>query len=184
MLVPEINLTPQLEARIARALGGPGGALWRPSAQRPVRRRAPAGLGPRIARRGAHCAGHAHGGAGVAAERTGADRSRRGTRPFLQTAGRAALFRARPGGVARHAAATFPWCSGSATPSLETWQHAVRGRYRSLTLPSWARSSALPTVRLVDMTRGSSRSTASSAAHCSRRSRLRHGARASSPCCS
>lgn len=47
----------------------------------------------------------------------------------------------------------IPVVLGSATPSLETWQHAERGRYLRLTLPGRARSSALPTMRLVDTRR-------------------------------
>ncbi|KAG1382192.1 hypothetical protein G6F59_017866 [Rhizopus arrhizus] len=38
----------------------------------------------------------------------------------------------------------IPVVLGSATPSLETWQHAERGRYLRLTLPGRARSSSLP----------------------------------------
>jgi primosomal protein N' (replication factor Y) len=40
---------------------------------------------------------------------------------------------------------------GSATPSLETWQAAQRGKYRRLELPSRIGEGALPAVRLVDM---------------------------------
>ncbi|HEY4068737.1 MAG TPA: primosomal protein N' [Burkholderiaceae bacterium] len=40
---------------------------------------------------------------------------------------------------------------GSATPSLETWQRANEGRYRRLTLPARVGGGALPAVRLVDM---------------------------------
>lgn len=47
----------------------------------------------------------------------------------------------------------IPVVLGSATPSLETWQHAERGRYLRLTLPGRARSSTLPSVRLVDTRR-------------------------------
>ncbi|NMK47244.1 primosomal protein N' [Achromobacter sp. Bel] len=47
----------------------------------------------------------------------------------------------------------IPVVLGSATPSLETWQHAERGRYLRLTLPGRARSSSLPSMRLVDTRR-------------------------------
>ncbi|MGE8677629.1 primosomal protein N' [Achromobacter marplatensis] len=47
----------------------------------------------------------------------------------------------------------IPVVLGSATPSLETWQHAERGRYLRLTLPARARSSSLPSMRLVDTRR-------------------------------
>jgi primosomal protein N' (replication factor Y) len=41
---------------------------------------------------------------------------------------------------------------GSATPSLETWQRAEQGRYQRLTLAQRVGGGVLPTVRLVDMT--------------------------------
>ncbi len=47
----------------------------------------------------------------------------------------------------------IPVVLGSATPSLETWQHAERGRYLRLTLPGRARSSTLPSMRLIDTRR-------------------------------
>ncbi|HWI10571.1 MAG TPA: primosomal protein N' [Burkholderiaceae bacterium] len=40
---------------------------------------------------------------------------------------------------------------GSATPSLESWQRAAEGRYTRLALPSRIGGGALPAVRLVDM---------------------------------
>ncbi|MDR1423610.1 MAG: primosomal protein N' [Azoarcus sp.] len=42
---------------------------------------------------------------------------------------------------------------GSATPALESWRHAQDGRYRLLTLPARARAAALPTVKTVDTRR-------------------------------
>jgi primosomal protein N' (replication factor Y) len=47
----------------------------------------------------------------------------------------------------------IPVVLGSATPSLETWQHAERGRYLRLTLPGRARASSLPSMRLIDTRR-------------------------------
>jgi primosomal protein N' (replication factor Y) len=47
----------------------------------------------------------------------------------------------------------IPVLLGSATPSLETWQQAQRGRYLRLTLSARAKSSRLPAVRLVDTRR-------------------------------
>ena len=41
---------------------------------------------------------------------------------------------------------------GSATPSLESWQASERGRYRRLAMPSRIGEARLPAVRLVDMT--------------------------------
>ena len=48
----------------------------------------------------------------------------------------------------------IPVVLGSATPSLETWQHRLSGRYRYLEMPERAVSQAvLPKVRLIDMER-------------------------------
>ncbi len=48
----------------------------------------------------------------------------------------------------------IPVVLGSATPSLETWHHAESGRYRKLALPDRAVADArLPRVRLVDTSR-------------------------------
>ena len=48
----------------------------------------------------------------------------------------------------------IPIVLGSATPSLETWQHAQSGRYRKLELRVRAVANAvLPTVKLIDMER-------------------------------
>ncbi|CAM3389506.1 primosomal protein N' [Bordetella sputigena] len=47
----------------------------------------------------------------------------------------------------------IPVLLGSATPSLETWQQAERGRYLRLTLSARAKASELPKVRLVDTRR-------------------------------
>ncbi len=44
-----------------------------------------------------------------------------------------------------------PVLLGSATPSLETWQRASQGQYLRLALPSRVGGGALPQVRLVDM---------------------------------
>ena len=53
-----------------------------------------------------------------------------------------AIFRARQCNV--------PIVLGSATPSLESYHHAVRGRYRLLSLNRRAVAEAMPTVRVVD----------------------------------
>ncbi|HTK00132.1 MAG TPA: primosomal protein N' [Bordetella sp.] len=47
----------------------------------------------------------------------------------------------------------IPVLLGSATPSLETWQQAERGRYLRLTLSARAKASQLPAIRLVDTRR-------------------------------
>ncbi|NLC37592.1 MAG: primosomal protein N' [Alcaligenaceae bacterium] len=46
-----------------------------------------------------------------------------------------------------------PVVLGSATPSLESWNHARQGRYACVTLAHRAREVALPTVRMVDTRR-------------------------------
>lgn len=46
-----------------------------------------------------------------------------------------------------------PVVLGSATPSLESWNHALHGRYASVTLAKRAREVALPVVRMVDTRR-------------------------------
>lgn len=46
----------------------------------------------------------------------------------------------------------IPVVLGSATPSLESWQHAKTGRYKKLSLPERAVTSAvMPTIRLIDL---------------------------------
>ncbi len=48
----------------------------------------------------------------------------------------------------------IPVVLGSATPSLESWQHALSGRYRKLVMTQRAvRAAVLPTVRLIDLER-------------------------------
>ncbi|NYT36289.1 primosomal protein N' [Allopusillimonas soli] len=56
-----------------------------------------------------------------------------------------AIWRARDLGV--------PVVLGSATPSLETWRHAESGHYQRYTLPDRARAAQMPRVRLVDTRR-------------------------------
>ncbi|MBI2312858.1 MAG: primosomal protein N' [Betaproteobacteria bacterium] len=59
-------------------------------------------------------------------------------------------YSARDVAVARAKQAGIPIVLGSATPSLETLYNARSGRYRLLTLPDRAGTSSLPEVRLVD----------------------------------
>ena len=47
----------------------------------------------------------------------------------------------------------IPVVLGSATPSLETWRHALDGDYRLLSLPERAQAQPLPEIRLVDTRR-------------------------------
>ena len=146
VLVPEINLTPQLEARFAQRFAGRR-IVSLHSALTPAQRlRHLAGGAPGRRRPGAR---HPPGGVRAAAAAR-AHRRRRGARPFVQAAGRRALFGARPGGLSgRHEA--VPVVLGSATPSLESWHRALHGRYRLLSLPQRIGEGALPRVRLVDM---------------------------------
>lgn len=46
-----------------------------------------------------------------------------------------------------------PVVLGSATPSLESWNHASQGRYRSVSLTRRARDVAMPDIRMVDTRR-------------------------------
>ncbi|MFZ5482939.1 MAG: primosomal protein N' [Pseudomonadota bacterium] len=60
-------------------------------------------------------------------------------------------YHARDVAVWRARAAGIPILLGSATPALETWANARRGRYRLLTLDARAHAEAdLPEVRLID----------------------------------
>ena len=48
----------------------------------------------------------------------------------------------------------IPVVLGSATPSLESWQHVLSGRYVKLELPERAvKDAVLPAIRLIDATR-------------------------------
>ena len=61
-------------------------------------------------------------------------------------------YSARDLGVWRARQLNVPVVLGSATPSLETWQHANSGRYTKLMLPERAIDSAvLPKIQLIDL---------------------------------
>ena len=60
-------------------------------------------------------------------------------------------YHARDVAVKRAAMQGVPVVLGSATPSLETWGNARRGRYTLLELPTRARGVGLPEMRLVDL---------------------------------
>lgn len=63
-------------------------------------------------------------------------------------------YSARDLAVWRARQLAIPIVLGSATPSLETWHHAQSGRYRKLELRERAiQDAVLPTVRLIDMER-------------------------------
>ncbi|MEP6503123.1 MAG: primosomal protein N', partial [Betaproteobacteria bacterium] len=146
ILVPEINLTPQLEQRFAARF--PGRRLVSlHSALTPAQRlqhwlsahlgEADLVLGTRLAifaslpRLGLIVVDEEH------------DPS------YKQQDG--ARYSARDLAVYRGHLARVPVLLGSATPSLETWSHAQTGRYKQVTLADRVGRGALPTVRLLDM---------------------------------
>jgi primosomal protein N' (replication factor Y) len=152
LMVPEINLTPQLEgalrARFEPLIGADGLAVlhsglaegerveaWA-SAQRG---RARLLLGTRMA----IFAPMPELGLIVVDEEH--DASYKQQEGLRYSARDLAVWRAHDLGV--------PVVLGSATPSLESWHHAERGRYLKLTLPNRTRAGELPTVRLVNTRR-------------------------------
>lgn len=64
-----------------------------------------------------------------------------------------ARYSARDLAVYRGKQEKVPVLLGSATPSLETWQRAQQGRYALLSMPQRVGGASWPEVRLVDMTR-------------------------------
>jgi primosomal protein N' (replication factor Y) len=146
VLVPEINLTPQLEARFAARF--PGRLLVSlHSGLTPAQRlrhwlqahlgRADLVLGTRLAvfasmpRLGLIVVDEEH------------DPS------FKQQEG--ARYSARDLAVWRGHRQRVPVVLGSATPSLESWQRALEGRYHRVAMPSRIGGGAMPTVRVLDM---------------------------------
>ncbi|MGN6829673.1 primosomal protein N' [Paucibacter sp. M5-1] len=146
VLVPEINLTPQLEARFAERFAGRV-IVSLHSALTPAQRlrnwlaahlgQAELVLGTRLAvfasmpRLGLIAVDEEH------------DPS------YKQQDG--ARYSARDLAVYRARLEKVPVILGSATPSLESWQHANSGRYQRLALPERIGGGALPRVRLFDM---------------------------------
>jgi primosomal protein N' (replication factor Y) len=146
LLVPEINLTPQLEARFAERFAGHR-LVSLHSALTPAQRlrhwllahlgQADLVLGTRLAvfasmpRLGLIVVDEEH------------DPS------FKQQEG--ARYSARDLAVYRGRLESRPVLLGSATPSLESWQRAEQGRYRRLTLSQRIGGGALPAVKVLDM---------------------------------
>ena len=146
VLVPEINLTPQLAGQFARRF--PGARVVTLTSAAAANERA----------------------AGWLAAQSGAARIVLGTRlavfaPFARLGlvvvdeehdaslkqQEGLRYSARDLAVYRAHAARVPVVLGSATPSLESYSHARAGRYRLLELPERAHAGArLPDVRLVD----------------------------------
>ena len=148
VLVPEINLTPQLEARFAARF--PGQVLVSlHSALTPAQRLrhwllahlgcADLVLGTRLA---VFASMPRLGLIVVDEEHDPSFKQQEGAR---YSARDLAVWRARQAGV--------PVILGSATPALETWANVQEGRYRRLVLAERIGSGAMPKVKLVDMGR-------------------------------
>jgi len=152
LLVPEINLTPQLEgalrARLESVLGAEGLAVMHSGLSdgerlqawvRAQRGQARMLLGTRMA----IFAPLSELGLIIIDEEH--DASYKQQDGLRYSARDLAVWRARD--------LDIPVVLGSATPSLESWHHALRGHYLRLGLPGRARASSLPTVRLIDTRR-------------------------------
>ena len=146
VLVPEINLTPQLEARFAERFGGRR-LVSLHSALTPAQRlrhwllahlgQAELVLGTRLA---VFASMPRLGLIVVDEEHDPSFKQQEGAR---YSARDLAVYRGRVEGV--------PVLLGSATPSLESWSHAEQGRYRRLRLTQRIGGGALPAVRVLDM---------------------------------
>jgi primosomal protein N' (replication factor Y) (superfamily II helicase) len=146
VLVPEINLTPQLEARFAERFAGRQIVSLHSGltpAQR-LRHWLAAHLGLADLVLGTRLAVFASmprlGLIVIDEEHDPSYKSQEGAR-----------YSARDLAVYRGKLEAAPVLLGSATPSLESWQRANEGRYVRLGLPSRIGGGALPAVRLVDM---------------------------------
>jgi primosomal protein N' (replication factor Y) len=146
VLVPEINLTPQLESRFAERFAGRC-IVSQHSALTPAQRLrhwlaahlglADLVLGTRLA---VFASMPRLGVVVVDEEHDPSYKQQEGAR---YSARDLAVYRGKREGV--------PVLLGSATPSLESWQRANSGRYQRLALPSRIGGGVLPKVRLVDM---------------------------------
>src|SRR5256885_6597672 len=146
VLVPEINLTPQLEARFAeRFAGRPIVSLHsRPTPAQRLRHWLAAHLGLADLVLGTRLAVFASmprlGLIVVDEEHDPSYKQQEGAR-----------YSARDLAVYRGKLENAPVLLGSATPSLESWQRANEGRYHRLGLPARIGGGTLPRVRLLDM---------------------------------
>ena len=149
ILVPEINLTPQLESNVRTRFPGLAVATLHSGLSEGERTsswlaahlgRARIVLGTRLA----VLASLPHLKLIVIDEEH--DPSYKQQEGLRYSARDLAVWRARQLGI--------PIVLGSATPSLETWQHTQTGRYRRLELRERAvRDAVLPQIRLIDMER-------------------------------
>lgn len=146
VLVPEINLTPQLLARFAERFGAGAVAAMHSGMTPPQRLRAwlAAHLGQARIVLGTRMAVFASLPrlrlVVVDEEHDPSYKQQEGAR---YSARDLAVYRARLEGAVA--------LLGSATPSLESWQASEKGRYRRLEMPVRVGAGALPAVRLVDM---------------------------------
>jgi primosomal protein N' (replication factor Y) len=146
VLVPEINLTPQLEARFAERFP----QHWIVSLH--------SGLTP-VQRLRAWLAAHTGRAAIVLGTRMAVFASMPWLRLIVVDEEHDPSYKAQDG--ARHSARDLAvWRAqhegicvllGSATPSLESWAHAQAGRYQLLSLRQRVAAAPLPQVRLLDM---------------------------------
>ena len=145
VLVPEIALTPQAVARFRARFAVPLAVLHSAlsDAERlAMWRAARAGLAPVvIGTRSAIFVPLARPGVIVVDEEH--DASYKQQEGFRYSARDLALYRARAHGI--------PVILGSATPSLETLQNALAGRYRRLDLPERTGAAGAPRLTLVDL---------------------------------
>jgi primosomal protein N' (replication factor Y) len=146
VLVPEINLTPQLQARFVERFGAAAVVPLHSGMTNPQRLRS-------------WLAAHAGQARIVLGTRMAIFASMPKLRlivvdeehdpSYKQQEG--ARYSARDLAVYRARLEGAKVVLGSATPSLESWQACDRGRYRLLEMPSRVGAGALPRVRLVDM---------------------------------
>lgn len=147
VLVPEIGLTPQLVARFESRLAGRLGVLHSgctPSARLRVWSQAREGrIAVVVGTRSAVFVPLRNLGLVVIdEEHDGSFKQQDGFR-----------YHARDMAVVRAQRSRVPIILGSATPSLETYRHALEGRYRLLRLPDRGPGQGLPLVQFVDLGR-------------------------------
>ena len=145
MLVPEISLTPQTIERFSAAI-----RQGRRPAQPSLRRRAASLLAKHRLGRGA---GHRRACARRSLLRPGDWVSSSSTKNMKAPSSRRQLprYHARDVAVKRAQMEGIPVLLGSATPSLESWRNAQRGRYTLLSMPSRVGGRPMPNVEIIDL---------------------------------